>query len=139
MKKMKKTWEMKTWNWVLGGLLIALSILTSLADWFNWSCFELILIVTTILVGITTIVVTFQYHGYDEWHEYNPRKFWISYSIISAFVCFGIVVVSLNSNLLDPSLSYFMYLAFPVVPIVGVVGGMIWDVVDDVMVSLMYR
>ena len=136
---MKRTWDMKTLNWVLGGLLIALSILTSMASYFSWSCFEPILIVTAFIAGIAVIVATLQYHGYEEGLPYNPREFWKIYSLVSAFVSFGIGVCCLNFTHLSESLPYPAYLAFPVIPSVGVVVGMIWGVVDDVRVSMMYR
>jgi hypothetical protein len=135
-----KTCNIKSLNWILGIVLAILSIVTSLADSFDSSWFEPILIVTSPIAGGIAILVGLQYHNFWGLGP-NSRHFWALYSTISACVVFGVVICAVNDATVDPYLSNspLMYLAFCLFPVFGMFIGMVWNLVDDIRASLMYR
>jgi hypothetical protein len=54
---------------------------------------------------------------------------------------FGVVICAVNDATVDPYLSNspLMYLAFCLFPVFGMFIGMVWNLVDDIRASLMYR
>ena len=84
-KKLKTNTKMKKANYWFGVGLAIVSILTVLATYFNVAANTALIVGLCCAVFVAFVSMMQTYH-YEDWHEYDPRKFWMWYVAIAVVI-----------------------------------------------------
>ena len=122
MTEIKKAKEMENSNWKLGAVLVILSILTYLANYFDVLAVPAIVVSVSlsVFIGCVAMVQTFCYIDNESFND-NPGTFWFIYSSVNGviMVC---VIYALGMHMINEQLSLaLLYGISPtLIPSIGV-------------------